>query len=90
MLRVRILILAVVTALVLAVGGLVLVGGLGGGSAQAEPLPKVLVQHNTGSETNPYEIICISENALDAHFDEHEDTLLGLCDVEPTPTPTPD
>lgn len=85
------LILAMAAALVLAVGAFLFFGGASdGGSAQAEPLPKVLVQHNTGSETNPYEIICISENALDAHFDEHQDTLLGLCDVEPTPTPVPD
>ena len=85
------LVLATVVALVMAVGAFLFFGGASdGGSARAEPLPKVLVQHNTGSETNPYEIICISENALDAHFDEHEDTLLGACEVEPTPTPTPD
>ena len=81
MLNVRMLILAVATAIVL-VAGAMWMGGFGGGSAQAEPLPKILVLHNTGSETNTYEIICISENALDAHVDEHLDTPLGPCETE--------
>jgi FlaG/FlaF family flagellin (archaellin) len=76
------LILAVAVAVVLAAGAMLWTGGFGGGSAQAEPLPKVLVLHNTGSETNPFEIICISENALDAHVNEHIDVPLGPCGTE--------
>lgn len=83
MLNVRMLILAVAVAIVLA-GAMLWTGGFGGGSAQAEPLPKVLVQHFTDSETNPYEFICISANALDAHEENHLDVLVlyGGCETE--------
>jgi hypothetical protein len=85
MLNVRTVILGIAMAIVLVAGAMLWTGGFGGGSVQAEPLPKILVLHNTGSETNPFEIICISENALDAHVDEHIDVPLGPCETEGPP-----
>ena len=53
----------------LAVGALALVGAGLTASASAEPAGKVLTCHGTASETNPYVLISVSENALAGHFD---------------------
>lgn len=84
MFRVKVLILAMVTALVLAVGALLPFGGdLGGGSANAEPLPQVLIRHNTSSDTNPFVFICFDGNAVDAHVAEHGDTVVqSPCELD--------
>jgi len=80
--RVKMLILGALAALVLAVGAfLPLAGDLGGGgSAQAEPLPKMQIVHFTGSDTNPWVILCVSGNAVPAHVANHGDIVLGCCE----------
>ena len=57
---------------------------------------KVTICHATGSETNPYVEITVSENALPAHL-RHQDgrdlvpaPATGCGDVSPTPDPGPD
>ena len=39
------------------------------GTAQAAPADKVLICHGTASDSNPYVLISVSENALAGHFD---------------------
>lgn len=39
------------------------------------PKPKVTLCHNTGSETNPFVMIEVNENAVDAHIENHGDYL---------------
>jgi hypothetical protein len=51
-----------------ALGAAVLAAALAG-PAGAEPAPKVLLCHGTASETNPYVLVSVSENALAGHFD---------------------
>jgi hypothetical protein len=48
------------------------VPALGIGSASAEPADKTVICHSTGSETNPYVRIEVSENAWNGH-DHHHD-----------------
>jgi hypothetical protein len=51
-------------ALLSAVAGVATLNG-----AQADPAPKVTICHGTGSATNPYVIITVSEHALrNGHF----------------------
>ena len=47
-------------------------GGGGGGGGGGNENAKVTLCHATGSETNPYVVITISDNALDAHLN-HQD-----------------
>lgn len=79
-----------------------LLAGASVGTASAVPVDhgqqtnKVTICHATGSETNPYVEITISENALPAHL-RHQDgrdiapaPATGCDDVTPTPDPGPD
>jgi len=50
------------------------------GVASAEPGAKVGICHRTGSESNPYEYITVSVNAVPAH-EAHGDTVTDLTDV---------
>jgi hypothetical protein len=48
-------------------------------TANAAPAGKVTICHFTSSDTNPYEIITISSNALSQHQTNHGDNLFGDC-----------
>ena len=48
-------------------------GGGGGGGGDGDGRGKVTICHRTSSERNPWELIRVSENALDAH-ERHGDT----------------
>lgn len=84
-------------AVLLAVAGFAMMTSI---AANADPAGKVIICHATGSETNPYVLIEVSENALNGHFrDGHqmgEDIINppnGVCPGptdEPTDTPTDD
>jgi hypothetical protein len=55
----------------------------GGVRAQAAKAPKVDVCHATSSETNPFEVITISENGwLNGHSKHENDSLRGNCCVD--------
>jgi hypothetical protein len=55
----------------------------GGVRAQAAKADKVTICHATSSETNPYEIISISENGwLNGHTKHEHDSLRGNCCVD--------
>src|SRR5687768_4640685 len=58
--------------------------------AIAQPAPRILICHHTGSTTNPTVTIEISENAWPAH-QKHGDTK-GACmnQSNPVPNPNPD
>lgn len=81
---------AVFTALFLA---LMMMGGPAFADKPDDKPSKVLICHATGSETNPYVLIEVSENALKGHFkdghQENEDILNPESGVCPGPTETP-
>lgn len=47
--------------------------GVGVAAAQASNGDKVLLCHGTASDSNPYVLISVSENALGGHLDGHGD-----------------
>jgi hypothetical protein len=58
-------------------------GGLRAQNAKPEKADKVTVCHATSSETNPFEVITISENGwLNGHSKHEEDSLRGNCCVD--------
>jgi len=58
-------------------GAIAVVAGLATGKVAAQD--KVTICHFTGSETNPYNIITISTNALDQHVANHGDFVYTDC-----------
>lgn len=58
-------------------GGLAAIAALTARAASAQD--KVTICHFTGSETNPYNIITISTNALDQHIANHGDFVFTDC-----------
>lgn len=62
-------ILALVFAIALIGSAAIALAGIG--SADAEPMDKVMICHHTESETNPYVLIEVSGNALEGHDGPH-------------------
>lgn len=70
---------SVIKGLTGSIAGMLTGGAIASRRADAAPAPKVTICHFTSSQTNPYEIITISSNALEQHQTNHGDNLFGDC-----------